>query len=386
MINILFLHAGAEMYGADKVLLDLVRGLDKTQYRPHVVLPCDGVLVNAMREANIDVQVLPYPIMRRKYFTPKGIIQYGWNLVKYSFQLVSLAKKKHIDVIHTNTSAVLEGSWVSRSLKIPQLWAVHEIIVSPKIMFTVTSWLISHFADVTVTVSNAAKQHLIDSGKFNEKDIHVIYNGVDSGRFNPNNTGEYLRKEWNIPENAHVIGMIGRINRWKGQLDFLAAANHVLATHSNAYAVIVGSAFQGEEWREKELDKAIASSPFANRIIRSGYRADSESVHGLFDVFVLPSTDPDPFPTVVLEAMSTGKPIVGYRHGGVCEMVKDGFNGFLVDVCKPEALSEKVNCLLDDTELRRAMGLHSYERSAECFSMETYIANYAFEYEQLQKS
>ena len=383
MINILFLHAGAEMYGADKVLFDLVRGLDKTRYRPHVVLPCDGVLVNTMREANIDVQVLPYPIMRRKYFTPKGIIQYGWNLVKYSFQLVSLAKRKHIDVIHTNTSAVLEGSWVSRSLKIPQLWAVHEIIVSPKIMFTVTSWLISHFADVTVTVSNAAKQHLIDSGKFNEKDIHVIYNGVDSGRFNPKNTGESLRKEWNIPDNAHVIGMIGRINRWKGQLDFLAAANHVLATHSNTYAVIVGSAFQGEEWREKELDKAITSSPFANRIIRSGYRADSESVHGLFDVFVLPSINPDPFPTVVLEAMSTGKPIVGYRHGGVQEMVQEGSNGLLADVRNPRDLAEKINCLLEDDTLRHNMGNNSRKKLLEQFSMKSYIEKYEYEYKKL---
>ena len=383
MIDILFLHAGAEMYGADKVLLDLIRGLDKKRYQAHVVLPCEGVLVDALKRENIDVQVLPYPIMRRKYFTPSGVLKYGWNLVRYSHQLTQLAKRLHIDIVHTNTSAVLEGSWVAKRLKIPQLWAIHEIIVSPKIMFKATSWLISHFADMTVTVSKAAKKHLLESGYFKEKDIHVIYNGVDSARFNPNNTGEYLRKEWNIPDDALVVGMIGRINKWKGQHDFLTAMNQVLATHTNVYAVIVGSAFQGEEWRETELDEAIADSPFANCIIRSGYRADSESVHGLFDVFVLPSTNPDPFPTVVLEAMSTGKPIIGYRHGGVCEMVEEGYNGFLADVCNPKDLAYKINLLLNNAKTRKTMGYHSREHVLDCFSMKSYVAHYESEYDQL---
>lgn len=383
MIDILFLHAGAEMYGADKVLLDLVCGLDKFRYRPHVVLPCDGILADAMRHEHIDVQVLPYPIMRRKYFTPKGVIQYGLNLVKYSRQLVSLAKKMHIDVIHTNTSAVLEGSWISRSLKIPQLWAIHEIIVSPKIMFKTTSWLISHFADVTITVSKAAKQHLLESGKFKEADIHVIYNGVDSNRFQPKNDGSYLRKEWNIPDDALVVGMIGRINRWKGQQDFLAAMNLVLATHPNTYAVIVGSAFQGEEWREQELNKLIELSPYSNRIVRTGYRADNEQVHGLFDVFVLPSTNPDPFPTVVLEAMATGKPVIGYRHGGICEMVEDGYNGFLVDVKNSNALANKILDLLNDSQKRNTMGRHSRRKVMQEFSLQSYVSHYSYEYSKM---
>ena len=55
MINILFLHAGAEMYGADKVMLDLIRRLDKTKYTPYVVLPTEGVLVDALKKENIDV-------------------------------------------------------------------------------------------------------------------------------------------------------------------------------------------------------------------------------------------------------------------------------------------------------------------------------------------
>jgi glycosyltransferase involved in cell wall biosynthesis len=386
MINILYLHAGAEMYGADKVMFDLIRNLDKNKFKPYVVLPTDGLLVDALRGEGVDVTVIPYPIMRRKYFNPKGILQYGTGILKYGKQLSRFAKEKHIDVIHTNTSAVLEGCRVSRSCHIPQLWEIHEIIVSPKMMYKVTSKLIAQYATLTVTVSKAVRDHLYRSGYFKTNSIKVIYNGVDANRFNPNNDSSYLRKEWNIPENAPVVGMIGRVNRWKGQGDFLKAANILLEKHKNLYVVFVGSAFEGEEWREKELKDEIANSPYKNRIVNSGYRKDVEGVHSLFDAFVLPSTNPDPLPTVVLEAMASGKPVVGYKHGGICEMVKDGYNGLLAEVNNPDDLASKIDFVLSDDELRKAMGERSRQRLLEKFSYDSYVKNFSETYEGLVRN
>ena len=386
MINILYLHAGAEMYGADKVMFDLIRNLDKNKFKPYVVLPTDGLLVDALRGEGVDVTVIPYPIMRRKYFNPKGILQYGNGLLKYGKQLSRFAKEKHIDVIHTNTSAVLEGCRISRSCHITQLWEIHEIIVSPKVMYKVTSKLIAKYATLTVTVSKAVRDHLYRSGYFKQNSIKVIYNGVDANRFNPNNDNSYLREEWNIPENAPVVGMIGRVNRWKGQGDFLKAANILLEKHKNLYVVFAGSAFEGEEWREKELKDEIARSPYKDRIVDSGYRKDAEGVHSLFDVFVLPSTNPDPLPTVVLEAMASGKPVVGYKHGGICEMVKDGYNGLLAEVNNPNDLAAKIDIILSDDELRKAMGERSRQRLLEKFSYDSYVKNFSETYEGLVKN
>lgn len=386
MINLLYLHAGAEMYGADKVMFDLIRNLDKNKFKPYVVLPTYGVLVDALRGEGVDVTVVPYPIMRRKYFNPKGILQYGSGLLKYGKQLTKFAKDKHINVIHTNTSAVLEGCRISRSCHIPHLWEIHEIIVSPKVMYKVTSKLIAKYATLTVTVSKAVRDHLYKSGYFKPNSIKVIYNGVDANRFKPNNDSSYLRKEWNIPRNALVVGMIGRVNRWKGQEDFLNAANILLEKHKNLYVAFVGSAFEGEEWREKELKDEIAKSPNKNRIIDSGYRKDVEVVHSLFDIFVLPSTNPDPLPTVVLEAMASGKPVVGYKHGGICEMVKDGYNGLLADVNKPIDLAEKIDVILSNNELRKTMGERSRQRLLEKFSYDSYVKNFSETYEELVRN
>ena len=75
MQKILYLHAGAEMYGADKVLLELIKGLDKEAFEAHVILPNDGVLVGALEKVGAKVKVIDYPILRRKYFNPKGILE-----------------------------------------------------------------------------------------------------------------------------------------------------------------------------------------------------------------------------------------------------------------------------------------------------------------------
>ena len=243
-------------------------------------------------------------------------------------------------------------------------------------MYRITSKLISRYSSITITDSGAVKEHLEASGCFKEGDIKVIYNGVDSNRFSPMTSCDHLYDEWKIPRSAQIIGMMGRVNSWKGQADFLKAANIVMEKNPNVYTVFVGSAFDGEEWREEELAKSISDSPYKDRIINTGYRNDSEAIYQLYDIFVLPSTNPDPLPTVILEAMATGKPIVGYKHGGVCEMVEENYNGLLAEVCNPIDLAVKIENLLEDESLRIKMGENSRKRLLEYFSIESYVQNY----------
>ncbi|AEB30205.1 putative glucosyltransferase [Carnobacterium sp. 17-4] len=375
MINILYLHAGAEMYGADKVLLDLVKNLDRSKYNPYVILPSDGVLVDAFKKNNINVKIVPYPIMRRKIFNPIGIIKYGIEYIKFSKQLLKIAKNKNINVIHTNTAAVMEGVYVSKKMKIPQIWNIHEIIVKPKVVFKLTSFIIAKTSKVVVTDSNAVKLHL-ESSEFFNGNIKVIYNGVNSTDFNPTNDSKYLYKEFSIPENSQIIGMMGRVNSWKGQNDFVQAANLIMSKYSDVYTILVGSAFEGEEWRVEQLKKDVSESPYHDRIIVEGYRNDSKGIYKLYDMLILPSTNPDPLPTVVLEAMATGKPIIGYKHGGVCEMVEEGYNGLLAEANNPDDLASKIEILLKDHQLRKKMGENSRKRQLEMFSIKSYVENF----------
>lgn len=382
MKQILYLHAGAELYGADIVLLELVKNLNKDEFNPLVILPCYGPLVEKLKYYNIEVEVIPYPILRRKYFTPIGIMKYIKDYFKYSFKIKKLVLDKKIDVIHTNTTAVLEGIYLKKTLKVPQIWHIHEIIVKPRAVNKFLSYLVAKNSNEVITVSEAVREHLKSTGYF-KKEIKVIYNGVDNKVFKKENETEYIRNQFNIPKGALIVGMIGRVNSWKGQEDFLEAMNTVLQNNKDVYAMLVGGVFEGEEWRIDELKKKLYDMKNPERVIFDTYRDDSKNLHSLYDIFVLPSTNPDPLPTVVLESMASGTPVVAYRHGGVCEMVKDGYNGLLVDVRNTKDLSDKINRLINDSKLRETMGNNSLTRQKEKFSLEAYVNNFIDQYRNI---
>lgn len=382
MKNILYLHAGAEMYGADKILLELVSGLNKQEFHPIVVLPNDGVLRIKLEKNGVETHIVDYPILRRKFFNPRGILEYSIKYFKQSKEIIKLLKDRKIDIIHVNTTAVLEGIYLKKRLKSKLVWHVHEIILRPKVISKFISFLVGKYADKCVAVSEAVKQHLVDSGYVRAEQVEVIYNGVDSERFNPNTDKGYLYSEWDVPEDSIRVGMIGRVNAWKGQNDFLDATKKLLVKYPNLYLFIIGSAFAGEEWRVEELKARISKIENNNRIIFSEFRTDTPAIHSFLDILILPSTNPDPLPTVVLEAMSSATPVIGYRHGGVTEMVLEGVTGEFADVNNPDSLMYKIDRMIASQSYVEE-GNNARDRILNNFSEDTFIANFSQLYENV---
>ena len=376
MKRILYLHAGAEMYGADKVLLELIKGLDSKEFEAHVILPNDGVLVEALRQVGAQVSVLDYPILRRKYFNPKGIADYIRSYNFYAKQIALYAREHSIDMVHNNTAAVLEGIYLKRKLKLPLIWHVHEIIVKPKAISDFINMLMGRYADKIVTVSQAVANHIKQSPFIKDSQVEVIYNGVDNTVYYPMDASS-IREKFDIAQDALVIGMIGRVNAIKGQNDFIEAVEPLLEKNEQAVAFLAGGVFPGEEWRLEELDKRIASSSVVSQIHRIDYYDKTSELYNMFHIFVLPSIKPDSLPTVVLEAMACSKPVVGYNNGGIAEMVVDDKSGCLVKPNRPQELSNAISLLLDSSEKREKFGRVGYQRQKELFSLESYIKNFS---------
>ena len=376
MKRILYLHAGAEMYGADKVLLELIKGLDSKEFEAHVILPNDGVLVEALRQVGAKVSVLDYPILRRKYFNPKGIADYIRSYNFYAKQIALYAREHSIDMVHNNTAAVLEGIYLKRKLKLPLIWHVHEIIVKPKAISDFINMLMGRYADKIVTVSQAVANHIKQSPFIKDSQVEVIYNGVDNAVYYPMDASS-IREKFDIAQDALVIGMIGRVNAIKGQNDFIEAVEPLLEKNEQAVAFLAGGVFPGEEWRLEELDKRIASSSVVSQIHRIDYYDKTSELYNMFDIFVLPSIKPDSLPTVVLEAMACSKPVVGYNNGGIAEMVVDDKSGCLVKPNRPQELSNAISLLLDSSEKREQFGREGYQRQKELFSLDSYIKNFS---------
>ena len=383
MKRILYLHAGAEMYGADKVLLELIKGLDSKEFEAHVILPNDGVLVEALRQVGAQVSVLDYPILRRKYFNPKGIADYIRSYNFYAKQIALYAREHSIDMVHNNTAAVLEGIYLKRKLKLPLIWHVHEIIVKPKAISDFINMLMGRYADKIVTVSQAVANHIKQSPFIKDSQVEVIYNGVDNAVYYPMDASS-IREKFDIEEDALVIGMVGRVNAIKGQNDFIEAVEPLLEKNKKAVAFLAGGVFPGEEWRLEELDNRIASSSVVSQIHRIDYYDKTSELYNMFDIFVLPSIKPDSLPTVVLEAMACSKPVVGYNNGGIAEMVVDDKSGCLVKPNSPQELSNAISLLLDSSEKIGKFGRVGYQRQKELFSLESYIKNFSEFYDNLQ--
>ena len=384
MKRILYLHAGAEMYGADKVLLELIKGLDSKEFEAHVILPNDGVLVEALRQVGAQVSVLDYPILRRKYFNPKGIVDYIRSYNFYAKQIALYAREHSIDMVHNNTAAVLEGIYLKRKLKLPLIWHVHEIIVKPKAISDFINMLMGRYADKIVTVSQAVANHIKQSPFIKDSQVEVIYNGVDNAVYYPIDASS-IREKFDIAQDALVIGMIGRVNAIKGQNDFIEAVEPLLEKNEQAVAFLAGGVFPGEEWRLEELDKRIASSSVVSQIHRIDYYDKTSELYNMFDIFVLPSIKPDSLPTVVLEAMACSKPVVGYNNGGIAEMVVDEKSGHLVKPNSPQELSNAISLLLDSSEKREQFGREGYQRQKELFSLDSYIKNFSELYKNISK-
>ena len=374
MKNILFLHTGADLYGADIVLLELLKGIDRSNFCPVVVLPEDGILAKKIKHEGVDVYIKKYPILRRKYFNVKGIFDYVSNYIRCSQEIVDLVKKKEIDLVYVNTVAVLEGVYISRKIKRPLIWHVHEIIDSPKFVNLFICFLLGRFADAIVAVSHAVEKHLLESKMINSKKINVIYNGIDSSVFNPNNEHEYIKKELHIPSDSFVVGMIGRINAIKGQDEFVEICKPLIKNNNNVWGIIVGNAYAGQEWRETELIERIEKEELNDKLLYIGYRKDIRNIHSLFDILVLPSVRPDSLPTVVLEAMASEKVVVGYKNGGISEMVVDGETGFLEEIYDHTSLSNDIDRLIHNKRLYDEMAKKGKDRQTELFSKETFIS------------
>lgn len=388
--TILFAHASDELYGSDIILLQLIDRLDPACWRVIVVLPDDvryeGLLSAALRQRGITVHHPRLAVLRRAYFTPRGMTRYGNRLVVSTARLLRLLQQEDVAIVHSNTAAVLPGAiaaWLSRR---PHIWHVHEIIVSPRALWRASAWWMPRLSARVVTVSCAAWHHLCAGNMLNRRKAVVIHNGLDVTRLDAAvGTGSHVRAGWDLARDTPLVGMVGRISSWKGQDLFLQVARRVLDTRPDVRFAIIGAASPGQEELVGRLRYHADTLGLSRAVIMPGFRSDVPSIMDALDILVLPSTSPDPFPTVVLEAMAMRRPVVALAHGGCTEMVDDGITGALVPRGPDEvsAMAQSIVRLIDDPPLRTAMGLAARQRLDQRFSVDAFVSQWQALYSAL---
>ncbi|GAA0877265.1 glycosyltransferase family 4 protein [Algoriphagus jejuensis] len=350
--NVLFLQSSSELYGSGRIILQVLRLYKREGFNPIVVLTGEGSLEPMLKEEGFPVYIQNLGILRRKYVNPTGLLnRLSKNLKAYRF-LNELHEKYRFELVYSNTLAVIVGAYWAKRNEIPHQWHIHEILPGPAPLVKVLCGLLDQSTPKPIAVSQAVADHWQPLLK--KSTIEVIHNGIPYDEFLEDSP--LAKTELGIPEDHVCIGMIGRINPGKGQLFFLEMAERIARNNPKTHFVLIGDPFPGYEPILEEIRTKIRSKKLSPRISYLGFRADIPAVMKSLDIFVLPSILPDSFPTVILEAMASAKPVVATYSGGAAEMVIDGKTGFLIPVGNIELGVEAIEKLILNPELRMEFG------------------------------
>ena len=257
-------------------------------------------------------------------------------------------------------------------------YAVTETKLINKIYHGIRNWEDYHIekcamenCNKIVILSKMRMMEISDFYDFPKDKFKVIPPGIDLEKFKPRKKDEKLLNELKLPRDAKVILCVGRIRAEKNILMLIKAFAKLRS--NDAYLVIVGDGPQRQELEEK-----AKKADCYKRVRFTGLRNDIERFYSIADVFVLPSKY-EGFGHVYLEAMASSVPCIALKSDypniivASEEIIVNGKTGYCVDPYSPEDLSEKIEEIISNSELRYRMKQESREICEKNYSWERHV-------------
>ena len=384
--TILYIHQSTELYGSDKTLHYLVSGINANpDFNTIVILPNEGPLKQLLESHNIRVIVFPVIKISRSIFKPKALFSLPFLISKTTKNLRALLDKEQIDIIHSNTLAVLLGAFYAKRYKIKHIWHIHEIIKKPKIVSLVYPYLVNSLSKKVVFNSKASRDFLCKNNKGLARKAIVNLNGMDRAiDFTSDLEKQQIRaKLFGVEDNDIVLALVGRISKWKGQKLLLDAFNSLSEKHHNLKLVFVGSAPPNQEYLVTELENEIKVSASSNSCKIIPFQENIWSIWDSIDIAVVPSLEPEPFGLVAVEAMLAKKPVFAANHGGLQEIVEHGKTGYFFEPNNSGDLALVIEKLLLDKTNLTGFGLKGYEKAVNNFSLKRHVDQFVKLYKEV---
>ncbi|HEY2323451.1 MAG TPA: glycosyltransferase [Thermoanaerobaculia bacterium] len=326
------------MGGAESLVMPFVRGIDRDRY--DLFICCLTTIGDNVNARDLDVVNLGARNLRD---------------VRAFRRLLRFIRENRIDLIHAHLAYA--ATWAALASRITGVPSVATLHVAPpgggmsRVRDRLMRFALRRWSSAVIAVSDALRRQYGDR-------FVVAHNGIEVDRFagSREESRELLARELGIPRDAKIVATVSVLREGKGVEVLLRAFEQI----DDAWLLIIGDGPKREEWQ------SLAN----NRRIRwAGFRRDVNELLPGCDLFVLASFE-DAFPTVLLEAMAAGLPVVASRVGGIPEITQE----VLVPPGDAAALANAMRALLEDDERRRAMGETARLRSREQFSTEAWIA------------
>ena len=354
-----------ELGGAQKVTLMTLERLPRDRYELGLITGPEGILVGWANQI---------PDLTR-FWIPNFVrevrpIQDSITLLK----LWRLFRRERPDIVHTHSSkAGILGRLAARLAGVPVIFHTYHGFgfndFQPRLIKTLYIWLeriTGRVTNQTVIVSYANAKRAEDSGIVRNNDWILCRDAISLEQFMQPGPRRTKLREWNVPENRVVAGMVACFKPQKSPLDFVEVAARVLKETDRVHFIMAGD---GE--LRPAIEARIRDLGISSHITLLGWQRDMPEVYRNLDVVVLTSLW-EGLPCVFSEAMAAGLPIVATQVDGAREAIIDGDNGFLHGPHDVEGMAKSVLKLVENPALREAMGSRGKSRVSE-FDIDTSV-------------
>jgi len=352
--------------GMENGVVNICNRLDHDRFKP--IVCCLNALGPMAKRLNPSVQA--YCMDYSKGFKLKDVIE-----------LALFFKRSKVDIVHTHAwgGGSLYGILAAKLARVPvvingehgRFFSKSHQIIAQKIIYSL--------CDINLSVSESLKKRVNTIIGLPLPRIKVIRNGVDTEKFNGNYPKEEiierLRSEGYAIDNQsfHVIA-IGSLKPEKAPMMLLHTLKRLLMESPSMKLKVI---FIGDGPDREKMTNYIKIEGLNDAVFLLGNRADVPELLCLADVLVSTSiSQHEGLSNVMLEAMSSGIPVLATRSVGAAELIKDGVNGFLVDSNDETMLAERLKQLYQDTELLRSLGKSARTLILEQYSIEHMIRGY----------
>ena len=342
--RVLLLHSSNDMYGASRIVLQVIDVLIKAKYEVYVILPYEGVLNKVITEKGASCITYNLGVFRKKYMNLKGLYNRFLKIKKAKNYITNYIDKHHIDLLYTSTSVIISGGLAAKISGIPSISHIHEIPTANKPYEMFSGLFVRYFFKKVIVVSNSVSKHWQPYLKKHQ--LLKVYNGI----IFPVSKPPYFTKS-KIGQNI-TITSIARLIPYKGHKYFIEVAKELFKINNQYQFLIVGDTFPGYEPYEEELKTLVSENDLHQKIHFLGYRTDVEAILAKSDLFFHPSIAPDPLPTVLFEAIKMKVPLAATELGGAVEILDNGNCGLLVPLNNAKKVANLINDYLKDEKLK----------------------------------
>jgi glycosyltransferase involved in cell wall biosynthesis len=363
--DFLFIQSTTEVGGAETVLLNLFSASEALRRRSVIANLGfgEGDVPQRLRRMGAEVVDFPRARLREPLGTARNILA-----------LRALVRSRSIKVVVGNGAhpQIIAGT-VARLAGARSVFFVHMIHHHPL-------WKNDLLDALAV---RAPADLLLANSKASLAALRRLRPGVESRLITlgtpirpvPEVEARAARAALGVPADGILIGVFGRLQRWKGQDVFVEAALQVArARQGSRFIVVGGSVFGLEPAFFEGLKRRVSESGLTERVMFTGFRTDVPALMAACDIVCHTSRVPEPFGMVIIEAMALGRPVIASRGGGPSEIIESGTSGILVAPEDPEALASEMLRLCDDPGERQRLGDNAARRVKDSFDIETTVA------------